>query len=880
MAPVSGAEAVRAAAAVEVWFQAKQRLFSESLEKQIRDLLSFLGFQGASVAPDRSRRGVWMSLRTVPLTQREQCPVPRFGSEAKGHYRVLCVWDRPNEEDLVNEIGDALSAPVLVMFFGRLSEQRRRNLARLCRERRRTFLVLDEILMLHLCGVAGSRLPIFFNCALPFTYLGVYVTSAGLVPPEMFYGRKAARESVLAAEGSCFIYGGRQLGKTALLRDVERQFHAPEHAQWALWLDLKARGIGYDRPVDDLWAVLEEELARLEIIKKKGRSADKLLDTIADWILGDSRRRILLLLDEADRFLELDGKKEKGGEYVRAARLKGLMDRTNRRFKVVFAGLHNVQRTTTLGNHPLAHYGTPICVGPLFDGGEWREARALIEAPFAVIGYRFEHPDLVIRILSQTNYYPSLIQLYGHQLFLHLIAQNMTRTDWRNGPPFIITARDVEDAYHNQDLRKAIRDRFIWTLQLDKRYEVIAYAIGYALTGDELNEAEKGQFALHGFPVSWIQREALAWWSDGFAANYSEDSFRVLLDEMVGLGILRPIANRYGLRSPNVLALMGTVDEITGKLLEEREPEADYTPAVARAVCSPDQSWRRSPFAGHQEDSLKNCASGVSIVAGVDGAGLADVSHRLRGLFGDAVADCSETTDRAELLRLLAECCIGKKRDSRTGFVAVPPGVQWNEEWVRDAVELFQSNKSAPRVVFTAGPEALWSMLESKRSVLDDLETLGVNVVSLFSWHEQAVRQWLDDCGFALGAEGRKLVQAVTGSWPLLLYRFYELSNGDESHWEGHLGAIERAAAGPERRKWRESFGLKCGPESRAIESLAVISPASEDYLVGSVQEPGWAELVGITLEWGRRLNLLHYSKEGRWELDWIVQQLSQDVAG
>ena len=59
--------------------------------------------------------------------------------------------------------------------------------------------------------------------------------------------------------------------------------------------------------------------------------------------------------------------------------LKGLMDRTNRRFKVVFAGLHNVQRTTTLSNHPLAHYGTPICVGPLFDAGEWREARALIE---------------------------------------------------------------------------------------------------------------------------------------------------------------------------------------------------------------------------------------------------------------------------------------------------------------------------------------------------------------------------------------------------------------------------------------------------------------------------------------------------------------------
>ena len=86
---------------------------------------------------------------------------------------------------------------------------------------------------------------------------------------------------------------------------------------------------------------------------------DKFLEGIADWILADSKRRILLLLDEADRFWELDGKKEQGGEYIRAARLKGLMDRTNRRFKVAFVGLHNVRRTTTLGNHPPAHYGAP-----------------------------------------------------------------------------------------------------------------------------------------------------------------------------------------------------------------------------------------------------------------------------------------------------------------------------------------------------------------------------------------------------------------------------------------------------------------------------------------------------------------------------------------
>lgn len=882
MAPVSGAEAERAAKALEVWFEAKRRKNEESLENHVRDLLGFLGFQGASVVLDRSRRGMWMNIRTVPITQREQCPIPRFGSEANGHYRLLCVWDRPNEEDLVNEVADALVTPVLVFFFGRLADTRRRNLAKLCRERRRTLLVLDEILMLHLCGVAGSRAPVFFDCAVPFTYVETYVTSAGVVPPEMFYGRKAARDSVLAPKGSCFIYGGRQLGKTALLRAVERRFHSPDHGQLALWLDLNARGIGKDRPIDDLWIVIEDELAKFGVLKKKTRGqVDKLLNTIADWILEDSERRILLLLDEADRFLELDGKKEKGGEFIRAARLKGLMDRTDRRFKVVFAGLHNVQRTTTSANHPLAHYGTPICVGPLFENGEWRDARALIEAPFASMGYRFDNPDLVTRVLSQTNYYPNLIQLYGQKLFLHLIKQNMNRPDWRTAPPFVITARDVEDAYRGQDLRKDIRDRFIWTLQLDKRYEVIAYAIGYAVVGDELEEAERTRFALEGFPVSWIQREALEWWEDGFGDNFSEDSFRVLLDEMVGLGILRCVGNRYGLRSPNVVALMGTVDEIAAKLVETRERETDYPPAVARALCSPEQRWRRSPLAGRQEDTLKERAGRVSIIIGTEAAGLPDVLGRIGAMFRDSVKELENLVGRAELRCALSGLYGGKPRDSTERVVMIPANVPWTEEWVSDALEFQRTHRQAvqAQVIFLAGPEAVWAMLGSNTNVFDQFAGSGVNVLSLTPWHEQAVREWLDECGFTTNPDDRKRVRELTGSWPLLLYRFYESCHGDMPHWSTYLDKLKTDAIDQDRENLRKAFGLTNCPGSRVVASLAIISPASEEYLVASVQEPGWPELVRRALEWGRRLNLLTYSTQGRWAADPIVQQLAQEVS-
>jgi len=61
----------------------------------------------------------------------------------------------------------------------------------------------------------------------------------------------------------------------------------------------------------------------------------------------------LLLLDEADSFLEQDGKESEHYEpFRRCQRLKGLMEDTKHRFKVIFAGLHNVQRTTRFSNHP------------------------------------------------------------------------------------------------------------------------------------------------------------------------------------------------------------------------------------------------------------------------------------------------------------------------------------------------------------------------------------------------------------------------------------------------------------------------------------------------------------------------------------------------
>jgi hypothetical protein len=351
---VPGSQARQAADLLQAWFTAKRAHAIDA--PGARAILDNLGLNTTGVTVRKQGRRTWVDVEAETVRDRNRCPVPQYGSMALGRYRVLCVWERPSEEDMLSDVADSSHGrPVILFYFGRMTEPRRRELARLCRERRKTFVVVDDALVCYLCGVTGSRLRVMFDCALPFTFLEPYTTTAGLVPPEMFYGRERERDSVGELMGSCFIYGGRQLGKTALLRDDERTFHAPERGRVALWLDLKSHGIGYDRPVDDLWSILAGEFKRLGVLPATVPAhigVDKLLDHVQAWVAADNDRRILLLLDESDRFLDYDGREEEGPEgrrgFVRAARLKGLMDRTNRRFKVIFAGLHNVQRTTKL----------------------------------------------------------------------------------------------------------------------------------------------------------------------------------------------------------------------------------------------------------------------------------------------------------------------------------------------------------------------------------------------------------------------------------------------------------------------------------------------------------------------------------------------------
>src|SRR5262249_12823617 len=139
----------------------------------------------------------------------------------------------------------------------------------------------------------------------------------------------------------------------------------------ALYLDLKSESLGEARSTEDLWTMLIRPLKQLGVIAEKtppNAGPAKVAERIRQWLDQDEANRLLLLLDEADMFLTADSAPTEPngtGQSRTLQRLKTLMESSNRRFKPVFAGLHQVQRFHDSPNTPVAHGGADILIGPL-----------------------------------------------------------------------------------------------------------------------------------------------------------------------------------------------------------------------------------------------------------------------------------------------------------------------------------------------------------------------------------------------------------------------------------------------------------------------------------------------------------------------------------
>jgi len=857
-----------AADMVGVWMdlKARKRVEREPLSR----LLQAIGFGVLEVQVGQAIGSrVECDLRAEPIEDRTVCPIPYFGTHANGRYRVICVWQRPAEDEIVKLAGDStISKPTLVLYFGRLSERKRREASRLAKQNRRSFLLIDETLLVFLTAESRSRLTALFEVALPFSYSAPYDSTSSVVPSEMFFGRSLELQAIQGQNGRCFIYGGRQLGKTALLRKAERSFHSPKNGRFAKWIDLRAEGVGVNKTPSEIWQCIAREFRNIGIIPEdtpdpnpnvNGRIEGFIL-LIKQTLAANNDRRVLLLLDEADRFFDQDGRTG----FQETARLKGLMEDTERRFKVVFAGLHNVLRMTERANHPLAHLGEPIKVGPLLEGQEWMDAEELIRKPFEAAGFEFESRSLVTRILAQTNYYPSLIQLYCTHLLRQMLSSIQADPNLP-GPRYRIVAKHVDAAYRSRALRDEIRTKFQLTLQLDPRYEVIAYTLAYG--------AMDGWSSLtDGIQTREIKAKVTLWWPEGF--NDTRDlEFRVLLDEMVGLGVLRQTREGwFSLRNPNILLLLGTHDEIEDVLVKDREPPQEFESNVFRSRLPDDpSSVKRNPLTFEQLSNLQRRKNAVAVLTGCAAGGIDDLIPFFRKTVeGKYLTILDGTTDFNNFLKALDK--LNDRPSDGTTILVVSGDTPWNTQWLTSAwkkVSGFSSKDRFAHVLFLADPTTSFQMIKDGDTTIPQ-EVAGM---TLHPWHDTFLRQWLEDCQLPNDLPNRQEVRQMTGNWPGLLYMLIR-SSREGNRLQDRLSALNQEMTdNANTSKLLKLFGLELPEPREVLTMLATLEEPTTEQDLASLGEFD-IDRVNRDIRWAELMGLVKRVGVDTWDIDPIVQFL------
>ncbi|MZP30026.1 hypothetical protein GTO91_09945 [Heliobacterium undosum] len=563
------------------------------------NILQYLGFLAPQVTvEDRDRHYCHLAAQ---MSGGEVSPLPEFGSLRQGSYKIVLLWERPGAEtisQILEHVNISANCPI-ILYLGRMGLRQRNEWAQHCRANELTAMLIDELLLCFLATQKENRLPAAVHCALAFGYANPYTPfGAGNVPTEMFKGRKSIIRSLMEPTGAAILFGGRQLGKSAIQRRVEKVFSDPKKQQYVFFDDIKSLGEpGGNQQTHHVWSHLHAWLVRNNLIKSTVLdTADRIHDAMLRQFESNPELRILVLLDEADNFLTADAEKN----FETLHQLKKIMEDTERRFKVVLSGLHSVQRYTGLSNHPFAHL-QKVNIGPL----EGKAARALIEEPFKTLGFKFADSDVVYRILAYTNYHPALIQLFCKELLRHEYANRRL-----TGRPYHkVTMESVEAVYRKPDLRKEMNDRFEWTVGLDKRYEVLVYAMIY----DQMDVRD-------GYRKVYTYRQILDmarhWWKEGFK-DINDDHARSLLDELVGLGVLvkNPEKGIYRLRNANIARALGTNDEIEQRLCQfiDRPAPAAFSvqsmrPCLDRTECA----W--SPLTFAQEGYLLKKQAGLGLI--------------------------------------------------------------------------------------------------------------------------------------------------------------------------------------------------------------------------------------------------------------------------
>lgn len=460
------------------------------------ELLSSLGFKLASVDKMDKVDGKFPSF-FVKLQKalggrvnNYNYPVPAFGSlgETDG-FRIVYIFGAYDAERLVeifNNIGDEKHTLIILDYALKESARRRSALLVKGKANCKIFAVLDRVVLKYLYDNYSEQTITkqLLHIIMPFAYYQPYVAdSSKPMPSELFIGRKEELKKIKDVNGVNIVYGGRQLGKSALLMKAKKDIDKNESGDRAVYIDIKGRNYS------ETALKISEELVIADILEKKEITSDwRELAMSIRMRLKDEDKPIhyfLLLLDEADAFLDSC----KDVQYKPFDALKDIQAVGEGRFKFVVAGLRDVLRfehEAALNDNSVLPQLSSMTVKPF----KYAEAKELLEYPLSYLGFRFrddvETDTLVSAILSHTNSFPGMLQLYCTKL-IEAMKNGYAGYKEAGTPPYYVSEDHIKKVLGEDNLQEEIRQKFFITLTVgsDNYYLLIAMITAYLYKNDE-----------------------------------------------------------------------------------------------------------------------------------------------------------------------------------------------------------------------------------------------------------------------------------------------------------------------------------------------------------------------------------------------------------
>ena len=181
-------------------------------------------------------------------------PLPVFGSALNSKLDIV-VCNRSQEPEQVVEFIDqshlSHGNAVLVLLTRFVSVNYRLKWLKECVNSKIMMLPLDTTLLMYLCGKRNRR-SVLLDIGLPFTWAQPYITQGERVAKEMFVGRTNEVSDLIDPDGCCIVFGGRQLGKSALLTHVRRQHHNPQKEEGLFIEYLDVNDLGEPQSHEDM----------------------------------------------------------------------------------------------------------------------------------------------------------------------------------------------------------------------------------------------------------------------------------------------------------------------------------------------------------------------------------------------------------------------------------------------------------------------------------------------------------------------------------------------------------------------------------------------------------------------------------------------------